>query len=31
MDAFHSRCPLDHPPGSEEVINVITTHDGNRK
>lgn len=23
--------PLDHLPGSDEVINVIATHDGNRK
>jgi len=23
--------PLDHPPGSDEIINVIATHDGNRK
>lgn len=23
--------PLDHPPGSDEVINVIAIHKGNRK
>ena len=23
--------PLDHPPGSDEIINVIATHHGNRK